>query len=284
MFYMLERLHQQRAAVVAVISDSSITSARKAVELEITQQEWKVIEDLIDVLRPFQVATSTFSEEAQVTASSVLPVIVSLVEKFLKSDIRDVEFVAQFKELVRQDLTRRFDIGMDSLGQSALCVASFLDPRFKNLQFLPENLRVDVHTLISSMLPRDASSATAKKKYSPSALDFLLGETTEEEDVLPSSAVEIQKYMLEQPVDRNDNPLAWWHNNESRFPLLALVANKYLSIPSTSSPSERVFSTSGNIVTHKRSVLSPDSVKYLVFLNYNLRKRVDQQSLVVSNK
>ncbi|ELT95740.1 hypothetical protein CAPTEDRAFT_140410 [Capitella teleta] len=56
---------------------------------------------------------------------------------------------------------------------------------------------------------------------------------------------------------------------ERNFPRIALLAKKYLAIPATSAPSERVFSTAGNIVTPKRSRLNPEKVNMLVFLAHN---------------
>jgi hypothetical protein len=34
------------------------------------------------------------------------------------------------------------------------------------------------------------------------------------------------------------NPLSWWRTKQEKFPLLAKIALKYLSIPATSAPSE----------------------------------------------
>ena len=79
---------------------------------------------------------------------------------------------------------------------------------------------------------------------------------------------EVQKYAL---LDADDgDPLDWWRNNEQRFPLLSVLARKYLCIPSTSVPSERVFSIAGHIVNAKRASLIPDNVNMLVFLSQNL--------------
>ena len=45
---------------------------------------------------------------------------------------------------------------------------------------------------------------------------------------------------------------------------------QYLGVVATSVPSERLFSTAGNIVTAKRCALEPENVEKLVFLHDNL--------------
>ena len=81
--------------------------------------------------------------------------------------------------------------------------------------------------------------------------------------------LELTRYLQEEPIDPNDNPLAWWRNNQERFPLLSTVARKYMCICATSAPSERVFSVAGNVVTPLRSSLKPHKVNMLVFLACN---------------
>ena len=65
------------------------------------------------------------------------------------------------------------------------------------------------------------------------------------------------------------DPLTWWRENEARFSGLKRLARKYLAIPATSAPSERVFSLAGNICSRRRASLSPDHLDALVFLNAN---------------
>eukprot|EP00063_Salmo_salar_P021871 XP_013996706.1 PREDICTED: zinc finger BED domain-containing protein DAYSLEEPER-like [Salmo salar] len=65
------------------------------------------------------------------------------------------------------------------------------------------------------------------------------------------------------PVD--GDPLAWWKSNECKYPHIAMMARRYLAVPGTSVPSERVFSMAGDIVTVKRSTLSPDNVDIRIF-------------------
>lgn len=83
-------------------------------------------------------------------------------------------------------------------------------------------------------------------------------------------SLELESYLLTSNIDSEDDPLIWWGQNKGQCPRLSVLARKYLGIPATSSPSERLFSTGGNIVTCLRSSLKPQNVDSLVFLAKNL--------------
>ena len=72
-------------------------------------------------------------------------------------------------------------------------------------------------------------------------------------------------------LECSENPLHWWRDHKRHFPHLSLMARKYLCVPATSVPSERVFIMAhGYIVNKKCSCLLPDNVNTLVFLASNL--------------
>ena len=81
---------------------------------------------------------------------------------------------------------------------------------------------------------------------------------------------QIEDYLKRKTIDPETNPLKWWSANEVDFPVISKLARKYLCICASSSPSERVFSVSGHIVSKKRNALKPDKVNMLVFLAKNL--------------
>jgi len=83
---------------------------------------------------------------------------------------------------------------------------------------------------------------------------------------------ELDKYVKENAINKNACPLAWWKENSSRYPNISKLAKKYLCIPSTSTPSERAFSTAGNIITAKRNCLSGETAKWLIFLSHNTKQ------------
>ena len=81
---------------------------------------------------------------------------------------------------------------------------------------------------------------------------------------------EIEQYSKTAKPDAESNPLDWWKLQALKYPVLAKLAKKYLCICASSSPSERLFSVSGNICSKKRTLLKPDKLNMLVFLAKNL--------------
>lgn len=112
---------------------------------------------------------------------------------------------------------------------------------------------------------RKKSLSSFFKRQSKSSIGS--SDTLSEED---SMELELRSYLQTPKVDGNTDPLAWWRTYEANYPRVAKLALQYLCIPATSTPSERVFSTGGNIVTCYRTALKPDAVDRLIFLARNL--------------
>ena len=90
---------------------------------------------------------------------------------------------------------------------------------------------------------------------------------------MEQAELQVSAYKKEAPVSLTTSPLTWWKDQEYTYPLLAKVARNLLCIPATSVPSERVFSTAGDIVTQQRSSIKPKHVDMLIFLKKNLPKK-----------
>ena len=89
-----------------------------------------------------------------------------------------------------------------------------------------------------------------------------------------AAAIEFDHYIHESiSVDisrsKDFNPLNWWKTNCACFPMLSNLVRKYTCVPATSTPSKSLFSTAGNLVSQKRSILKPETVDKLVFLHAN---------------
>lgn len=132
--------------------------------------------------------------------------------------------------------------------------------------------------------PAEGTSSTseAAKKMarveaaSKSKLGNIFDEIMEESTFCPelattsSAHVEVQTYFSEPTILRSDNPLLYWKVSQPRLPFLAVTAAKFLCAPSTSVESERLFSTASNIIDEKRSRLTAEKAKMLIFLKKNL--------------
>jgi len=106
--------------------------------------------------------------------------------------------------------------------------------------------------------------STSKSRFS-SLYDRILEE--HDEPVGGTQAAVNQMHLKEPTMGEKDSPFQYWANNHARFPLLAV---KFLSTPSTSVESERLFSTASNIVDEKRNRLTAERAEMLIFLKKNL--------------
>ena len=81
---------------------------------------------------------------------------------------------------------------------------------------------------------------------------------------------EIDRYLLTPPPKaKNVTTDDWWRSQKQNFPILFEVARKFLSIQSTSVPSERAWSTAGHYSSDSRARLTGEHLEMLVFLNRN---------------
>ena len=92
-----------------------------------------------------------------------------------------------------------------------------------------------------------------------SLYDSMLSSTTQEAEEIIE---ELERYMREPVIDRKKgNPLEWWKSNGFRYKGLSGLARRFLCSPPSSVPSERVFSTIGNIYEEKRTSLKGENAE-----------------------
>lgn len=122
---------------------------------------------------------------------------------------------------------------------------------------------------LSSSLSCDRQ-LTARMQISPvpqSIYDILLGEDPTER--MPEIQQQLENYIAEPLCKRSLSPLHWWRNKEHRFPAVARLARKYLSIPATAIPADRAFAPRESPVAHRRAMLGPKHLDQILFLHQN---------------
>jgi hypothetical protein len=80
---------------------------------------------------------------------------------------------------------------------------------------------------------------------------------------------EYEKYFSLPTAPRQVDPFVWWNDRKDEFPIMSILAKKYLCINATSLPSERLFSDVGNHITPRRNKLSHDIISKVLFLKRN---------------
>lgn len=84
--------------------------------------------------------------------------------------------------------------------------------------------------------------------------------------------LEIIQYQKEKPLSLTGNHLEWWKKHEIYYAILSHLAKLYLGISATSVPSERVFSSAGDLITAQRATLKPEYIDMTVCLQKKIFK------------
>ena len=100
MYDMLSRLCEQQAAIGAVLH-----SQRDLLHLEHTPVEWRLIEDLLDVLKPFKETTTYLSSQSYPTLSVLGPLMVKMKDK-IKINPSDSNGIKSVKCAIARDLAQ----------------------------------------------------------------------------------------------------------------------------------------------------------------------------------
>ena len=104
-------------------------------------------------------------------------------------------------------------------------------------------------------------------------------QTQFQNDQLSAVRREMLRYESFSLPSKNVNILHWWRDHEKVLPCLAKLAKKVLTVPASSSKSERVFSTGGNFVTTKRNKIAPKIVDDLILIKENNLNKIEDFKL-----
>lgn len=290
--HMLSRLLEQRWPVSAVLSDPTVNPRGKHHYLDLKPEKWLMIEELIQILEPFEGATVFLSGEQYVTLSA-LPQLVQTLKKSTLSLSYETAPVKAFQNRAAEQITGRWEnlFVFRAEDPNPALLAAALDPRFKKMKFLPSDESFKVKSTIQSMaldVKKEARQAhketnTYTEEQTPPASQAkgqaggnILGsssDSSDEDDADAKETQEVQREILqffgEHPLSKIEDPLVWWQTNAARYPSLAKLAKSFLCIPATSTPSERLFSAAGNIASRRRASLTSEHVNMLTFLHAN---------------
>ena len=238
--------------------------------VKLTTYERKTLGEVCEVLRPFEEASTYAQLENQPSASLVIPCVLGLKCKLTSMKERNnTSLVHALSASVEKRLTKFVD-------NDTYVTASVLDPRIK-LRWAQSSQ----HAAITDSLSRkvkilrwnsEAAEPSPKRRRvdQPPApvrgdlFDFLYAD----EPVMTESS-EVEEYLNQPPLEKISDPLQYWRTNGLKWPHLAKLASRYLAIPASSAPVERLFSIAGKVFRPERASLSDKRFEELMFIRCN---------------
>lgn len=262
--------------------------------LEYNAGDWKVLEALDDILAPFKIAIKELEGEKYPSLSLVTRHVFSL-DLFIQNRWAAFQgnsaWSARVRTLLDELRTGIVKIRGD-LPEEAF-IASLLDPRFFGVH-IPEPTRSEKWNVLNEYVENLRLPPSAAMALADVDIDFTVangeqqGRTgTRSRPAPPVPRLSYEDIMNSQLMARNDqqarltpyekltpmsqilDPLAWWEKHAGIYPEHAQLARKYLAIPATSAPCERLFSTAGRTIEKRRAKLNPETAKSIVFLHEN---------------
>uniref|UniRef100_A0A182W7V9 HAT C-terminal dimerisation domain-containing protein n=1 Tax=Anopheles minimus TaxID=112268 RepID=A0A182W7V9_9DIPT len=178
--------------------------------------------------------SSKLEEEDWVIIEQATKILKSLLQKIIDKKEREIlhpKVIEIVDELI-VGLQNRFE---KTNNLELVSYAILIDPRFKKNGFLGCDAQYqDVYDkIIEKMIPFQ-SEIEKENQMTNSPSQFTHNASSSR--IL--SALELNRYILEQNLRVKSDPFIWWKEREAVYPTLSMFAKQYLSIPASSVPCE----------------------------------------------
>lgn len=288
-FIMIERLLEIREPLSVAMS--YLPNAPEPLDAS----EWVFLKECVEVLEPLHTMTEEMSGEKYPTLSMVIPLLRS-IQHALKNTPTNTDVGLYLKTQLIEIISRRFS-GWET--NKLVAKATFLDPRFMKsgfglvenadkaeeyvtdeLEFMKrshQNIDVTEASNVTISTPPSNDQNMKKKDLARKKLWNWVDTRVEEKrksktsSAVASSALVVRHYLeLPQP-ERWKNPLPFCEKHKNVLPDIFKLQKKYLCLPATSVPSERLFSTAGLVTNDRRNRLDPKNLNNILFLHSNMK-------------
>ena len=205
-----------------------------------------------------------------------LPLLASL----LSPDTKTLTFLTAEEQVSAHQLliNAALELENSSLQTVKMKQEKTVDTNLPDLPMLPGSSDMDLRESGQPATVKCKNEEPTKKKIKLTDMDEWFDDvcfTGESQQPIQNVVeLEVHRYFAHnQPQSsRQQTLLQWWQANEVFYPRLATLAKKYLAVPASSVPSERVFSLAGIVVDKKRSRLKPAMVDTLIFMKMNMEQ------------
>ncbi|XP_042213373.1 zinc finger BED domain-containing protein 4-like isoform X2 [Homarus americanus] len=237
---------------------------------KLKQYELNTIKELCDILEPFEYVTNQIRGQNMVTSSLVVNCV-----RGLRAALASLHEVYKSKLVsVLQSSTETRLNKFESM--EAFQLAATLDPRYKldwchdydnEVQDIRDLLTVK-YIMACSFDPTTTDTSPAEPPPMKRNKFFALVNRSSTPRPTPSET-EVSLYLNQPCLQEDGDPLGYWKAKQPEFPVLARLAAKYLAIPATSAPVERMFSIVGKLFRPERCNLRDKRFEQLMMIRCN---------------
>jgi len=259
----------------------------------LTVDEWALLGELANFLLTFRGLSELVSNK--VTSLSLIPLMRAEISDACQLNAEDCDELKSIKRLVMKNLDKRLPVSR------SVELATLLDPATVSLLGSADNNKEDM--LYSAIMASQAAQPTssgdqqgqseddgeqAEDNCSASSFSFAAScskkmRLVQKHSVFVQSADqaardEVKRYLSLGICAADEDPMAFWKTNEQNFPMLAVLAKKYLTLSASSVAVENMFSATGIILNGQRSTLAPHRLNCLTFIRDNYQLYFDMGS------
>lgn len=283
-FTMIKRVLKVRQGLNVWLMSNPIIGTTNMASLKITDNEFKTLENVSNMLSPFEGATKMMSGEKYTTLSLVLPSFYELFN-FVECSLEDKETATELLNALKaakKALIKYYDY----LKESSLYVqAVLLDPRFKKTFFATVDynerhpgavddaiakikIAVGHRSLRNNVIHDTPNTSNLSGPPQTTFFSSLFKKITTNN--IPAD--EVDKYLALVCANETVDPIRYWKSHAQEFPNLCQVAIDILSIPGSATSVERIFNIGKDMIALRRYSLKPETLKALMFCKAALRK------------
>ncbi|OXV09426.1 hypothetical protein Egran_02811 [Elaphomyces granulatus] len=237
--------------------------------LMMAEEEWKMVDILLNVLQPFNDVTTAISTSLEPSIHEVFRLyswIFDEIEKsrdlFLKEPLdprpRTIYNLGTILDPLKKT-EKSYKIGTWSRRQKRDYVKDFISMYYQeNYQTAEETEHLKQVPAITSVVAASGIASIGREPAEQQRLEVPVGS-------------EAKRYTSTPVVKVKDsyNPLVLWKDLEKEFPTLAEMAKDILPIPAAGVGIERRFSEGRDIVTYRRSHLSSATIENLMMIRHH---------------
>jgi hypothetical protein len=247
-----------------------------------TNEEWLVLNNLLDLLAPFALITKVIS-------ASSYPMVGEVKWLFLgvKNHLEKHRDNYPLQDLI-DNMKEVFNYYFEQINYS-LHIPGFFDPRYKKSAYkrmTQEDILNPIQTVMNNYKKSDITStedntiqnlqyqfnnlsASATRSYFQT---LFMPDDQDQQSIRIEDELEI--YFNSNPPSLDIMPLEWWKIHSSEYPILSQMAKDYLAIMPTSVPCEQSFSIAGKQITQTRNRLDPDTTQACLCLKSWLEQEI----------